>query len=99
MIHRIDPMTVVFQLEKELMISVPTWEDEYRRPFLVNGVSILEVLSDTINASNAGKENRKVNIVAFFNHSPNTGILWRSCDYSGLELDLCLLAELPPSPL
>jgi Ase1/PRC1/MAP65 family protein len=43
------------------MVSIPTWENEYRKPFLVNGVSILEVLSETIDASNAGKENRKVN--------------------------------------
>ncbi|KAF8496347.1 microtubule associated protein-domain-containing protein [Gautieria morchelliformis] len=47
------------RLEKDLMLSIPTWEDEYDRPFLVNGVSIFEVLSETINASEAGKENRK----------------------------------------
>ncbi|KAF8586752.1 hypothetical protein K439DRAFT_916927 [Ramaria rubella] len=47
------------RLEKDLMVSIPTWEDEYRRPFLVNGVSILGVLSETIDAAEAGKENRK----------------------------------------
>jgi hypothetical protein len=52
--------TSTMQLEKDLMLSIPTWEDEYGRPFLVNGVSIFEVLTETINASEAGKENRKV---------------------------------------
>ena len=50
----------LLQLEKDLMVSIPTWEEEYRKPFLVNGVSIYEVLSETMNASEAGKENRKV---------------------------------------
>lgn len=42
------------------MVSIPTWEDEYRRPFLVNGVSIVEILAETMDAAEAGKENRKV---------------------------------------
>lgn len=45
------------------MVSIPTWETEYHKQFLVNGVSIYEVLSATINSLEAGKENRKVILV------------------------------------
>lgn len=37
---------------------IPAWEDEYRRPFLVNGMNVLEILSGVMEDS--GKENRKV---------------------------------------
>ncbi|GJJ12968.1 hypothetical protein Clacol_007215 [Clathrus columnatus] len=46
------------RLEKELFLAIPAWENEYRRPFLVNGMNVLDVLSDTL-TSEMEKENRK----------------------------------------
>ncbi|THH04962.1 hypothetical protein EW145_g5143 [Phellinidium pouzarii] len=36
------------RLEKDLLISIPAWEDKEGRPFLVNGVSIIDVLLETM---------------------------------------------------
>jgi hypothetical protein len=41
------------------MVGIPAWENEYNRPFLVDGERMLTILSDTLNASEA-KDNRKV---------------------------------------
>lgn len=39
------------------MLSIPAWEEEHRKPFLVNGTSIIEILAETISA--ADKENAR----------------------------------------
>ena len=78
------------------MVSIPAWEDEYQKPFLVNGVSIYEVLSETVNASEAGKENRKV-IFAEVLCMAQFLSLDATLLYSELELDLFLPAEQLPN--
>lgn len=42
------------------MISIPTWEEEAGRPFLVHGESILRILMET--ASAADQENKRKNV-------------------------------------
>lgn len=42
------------------MISIPAWEEEAGRPFLVHGESIMRILTET--ASAADQENRKKNV-------------------------------------
>lgn len=78
------------------MVSIPMWEDEYRKLFLVNGVSILEVLSETINASNEGKENRKV-IFVVVTLSPVLDFYCALACYSELELARYLPVGQPPN--
>ncbi|KZT35260.1 hypothetical protein SISSUDRAFT_188445 [Sistotremastrum suecicum HHB10207 ss-3] len=46
------------RLEQDLLTSIPQWEAENRKPFLVNGVSIMDVLKENI-ASDPEKENKK----------------------------------------
>ncbi|KAK0216916.1 microtubule associated protein [Armillaria fumosa] len=45
------------RLERDLVASIPTWEQEAGRPFLVYGESILQVLMATV--SNAEQENKR----------------------------------------
>ncbi|KIJ49148.1 hypothetical protein M422DRAFT_161626 [Sphaerobolus stellatus SS14] len=47
------------RLEKELMQSIPTWEQEYGQRFLVNGYSVFEMISETVHAAENEKENKK----------------------------------------
>lgn len=45
------------QLEQDLLASIPTWEREAGRPFLVHGESIMQLLMETVSA--ADQENRR----------------------------------------
>ncbi|KII85376.1 hypothetical protein PLICRDRAFT_165888 [Plicaturopsis crispa FD-325 SS-3] len=45
------------RLEQDMLASIPAWEDEAGRPFLVHGESILRILMDTVGA--ADQENGK----------------------------------------
>ncbi|CAK5262242.1 unnamed protein product [Mycena citricolor] len=50
------------RLEQDLMASVPSWEEENDRPFLVHGQSILQILMQRVGASdqeNVGPGRRK----------------------------------------
>ncbi|KAG8945513.1 hypothetical protein FRC04_000716 [Tulasnella sp. 424] len=46
------------KLEKELLESLPAWEESRGRPFIVNGVRIVDILMESFEAQ-AEKENRK----------------------------------------
>lgn len=46
------------QLEQDLLISIPAWEEEAGRPFLVHGESIMSILSATASAHTIDKENK-----------------------------------------
>ncbi|TFK37089.1 microtubule associated protein-domain-containing protein [Crucibulum laeve] len=45
------------RLEQDLLASIPAWEEEARRPFLVHGESILQLLMETVSASE--QENKR----------------------------------------
>lgn len=45
------------RLEQDLLASIPQWEQESGRPFLVHGESILQVLMETVSA--ADQENKR----------------------------------------
>ncbi|KAG5652554.1 hypothetical protein H0H81_004615 [Sphagnurus paluster] len=45
------------RLEQDLLASIPAWEHEAQRPFLVHGESILQILMET--ASAADQENKR----------------------------------------
>ncbi|GLB41020.1 putative microtubule associated protein (MAP65/ASE1 family) [Lyophyllum shimeji] len=45
------------RLEQDLLASIPAWEDEAQRPFLVYGESILQILMETVSA--AEQENKR----------------------------------------
>ncbi|XP_006456028.1 hypothetical protein AGABI2DRAFT_188106 [Agaricus bisporus var. bisporus H97] len=45
------------RLERDLLTSIPAWEQEAGRPFLVHGQSILQMLMENVNA--AGQENKR----------------------------------------
>jgi len=75
------------------MLAIPTWEQEYARPFLINGISILDELSDTIYAAEE-KENRKVKT----KDSHPTSIT-NLGDHSGIDLALFHPAVSPHSRL
>ncbi|RDB26715.1 Anaphase spindle elongation protein 1 [Hypsizygus marmoreus] len=45
------------RLEQDLLASIPTWEHEAQRPFLVHGESILQILMETVSA--AEQENKR----------------------------------------
>lgn len=45
------------QLEQDLLTSIPAWEEETGRPFLVHGESFLEMLMETVTA--ADQENKR----------------------------------------
>ncbi|KAK7456984.1 Microtubule bundling protein [Stygiomarasmius scandens] len=47
------------RLEQDLLASIPIWEQETNRPFLVHGESMLQLLMETVSA--ADKENSKRN--------------------------------------
>ncbi|KAG8935183.1 hypothetical protein FRC01_007416 [Tulasnella sp. 417] len=46
------------RLEKELLASIPSWEESRGRPFIVNGVRIMDILMESVEAQ-AEKETRK----------------------------------------
>ena len=48
------------QLETELRHSIPAWEQQNGRPFLVNGVRFIDELDAKIEAEAAEKESKKV---------------------------------------
>ncbi|KAG5729984.1 Anaphase spindle elongation protein 1 [Termitomyces sp. T112] len=45
------------RLEQDLLTSIPAWEEEAQRPFLVHGESILQLLMETVSA--ADQENKR----------------------------------------
>ncbi|KZP14853.1 hypothetical protein FIBSPDRAFT_833637 [Athelia psychrophila] len=45
------------RLEQDLLLSIPTWEEEAGRPFLVHGESIMRILSETSTATE--QENKR----------------------------------------
>ncbi|KAG6911038.1 hypothetical protein DXG01_005454 [Tephrocybe rancida] len=45
------------RLEQDLLASIPAWEEEAERPFLVHGESILQLLMETVSA--ADQENKR----------------------------------------
>ncbi|KAJ3509210.1 hypothetical protein NLJ89_g5340 [Agrocybe chaxingu] len=45
------------RLEQELLVSIPAWEDEAGRPFLVHGESFLQILLEAVSAND--QENRR----------------------------------------
>lgn len=45
------------QLEQDLLASIPAWETEAGRPFLVHGESILQILMETVSAQD--QENKR----------------------------------------
>jgi len=45
------------QLEQDLLLSIPAWEEEAGRPFLVHGESFLQILMQTVTA--ADQENKR----------------------------------------
>ncbi|KAF9465929.1 microtubule associated protein-domain-containing protein [Collybia nuda] len=45
------------RLEQDLLASIPAWEQEAKRPFLVHGESILQILMETLSA--ADQENKR----------------------------------------
>ncbi|KAI5118297.1 hypothetical protein M0805_003816 [Coniferiporia weirii] len=45
------------RLEQDLMVSIPAWEEEEGRPFLVNGVNIMDVLLEAMGVQD--KENAR----------------------------------------
>lgn len=54
-------MSANSQLEHELLQTIPVWENQRNRPFLVNGIRVVDVLMESVEAD-AGKENRKVRV-------------------------------------
>ena len=48
------------QLETQLLKEVHAWEAENGRQFLVNSVSFLQLLEETLHSEEAQRENRKV---------------------------------------
>lgn len=46
------------------MVLLPQWETEHQRPFLVNGVSVVEQIYDEREAKEAAKEAKKVSLFA-----------------------------------
>ncbi|KAL4266299.1 MAP65/ASE1 family protein [Pleurotus pulmonarius] len=49
------------RLEQDLLASIPSWELENGRPFLVHGESVLQILMETVSAAdqeNAAKKNK-----------------------------------------
>src|SRR5882762_270804 len=49
---------MVPQLEQDLLASIPAWEAEAGRSFLVHGESMMQILLEAVNTSN-DKENRR----------------------------------------
>jgi len=47
------------RLEQDLLMSIPTWEEEAGRPFLVHGQSVLRILMETASAND--QENKRKN--------------------------------------
>ncbi|KAF8066744.1 microtubule associated protein [Lyophyllum atratum] len=45
------------RLEQDLLASIPAWEDDAQRPFLVHGESILQILMETVSATD--QENKR----------------------------------------
>ncbi|KAG5645682.1 hypothetical protein DXG03_005520 [Asterophora parasitica] len=45
------------RLEQDLLVSIPAWEHEAQRPFLVHGESILQILMETVSAQD--QENKR----------------------------------------
>lgn len=48
------------QLEQELLIHVPAWEEENGKPLLVNGIHFLGQLQEAVRAEEAKAESKKV---------------------------------------
>jgi Ase1/PRC1/MAP65 family protein len=47
------------QLEQDLLVSIPAWEDEAGRPFLVHGQSMLRLLMETVSATDQENQNKR----------------------------------------
>ena len=62
------------QLEHDLLISLPRWEQDNSRAFMVNGERVLEVIQAGIDAKEAEKEARKVSSIfsLSFHSSPSS---------------------------
>lgn len=58
--RRLTPVVLTSQLEHELLILLPLWEQEHSRAFMVNGERVLELIQARIDAKEAEKEARKV---------------------------------------
>jgi hypothetical protein len=48
------------QIEGELLKLLPQWETEAKRPFLIRGERVVDVIQDAIEAKEAAKEAKKV---------------------------------------
>ncbi|KAF8632656.1 hypothetical protein AX17_004789 [Amanita inopinata Kibby_2008] len=47
------------RLEQDLLASIPAWEQEIGRPFLVHGESILQILTDSVSTQDQENANRR----------------------------------------
>jgi Ase1/PRC1/MAP65 family protein len=54
-----NPSNVLRQLEQDLLASIPAWEEESGRPFLIHGERVLRILMETASASD--QENQRKN--------------------------------------
>ncbi|PFH48583.1 hypothetical protein AMATHDRAFT_196339 [Amanita thiersii Skay4041] len=47
------------RLEQDLLASIPAWEEETGKPFLVHGESILDIIMDSVSAQDQENTNRR----------------------------------------
>lgn len=53
---------VLTQLEKDLLLEVPKWEEQHNRVFLVNGVSLMEELEFRMQAETEARPPSRVSV-------------------------------------
>ncbi|KAF8192990.1 microtubule associated protein-domain-containing protein [Pholiota molesta] len=47
------------RLEQDLSISIPAWEEDAGRPFLVHGARFMDILNEALDAADQEKENKR----------------------------------------
>lgn len=79
----------MWQIEAELLAGLPSWEEASGRPFLVQGLRVIDTIQEALEAKEMAKEAKKAVVSGWTTTTELMGIAWPSTKCSGRSGDTC----------